>query len=173
MPPQDVWRWVEQTAIATAVREGSWLYPAVETVHILGVATLFGSISLLDLRLLGVSRALPLEPLARHALAVVRAAFAVQVASGSLLFAANAAALMVNPAFRTKMVLVVLGALNALLFHLGPMGHLLGAHGVASPGEGAGAGAGLPVPVATKAMAAVSLCLWTAVVVLGRLIAYV
>jgi hypothetical protein len=172
MPPQDVWRWLEHTTVATAVREGAWLYPAVEAVHLLGLATLYGSISLLDLRLLGVSRALPLQPLARHALAAVRAAFAVQVASGSLLFAANATTLVVNPAFRAKMALVILGALNALVFHLGPTRRLLGAGGWV-PGLPAPAGAALPVPPSARAMAAVSLCVWTAVVVLGRLIAYV
>jgi hypothetical protein len=168
MPSHPLWRSLEQTAIATAVREGAWLYPAVETLHILGVATLFGSISLLDLRLLGVSRALPVPALARHALAAVRAAFAVLLASGSLLFAANASALVVNPAFRPKMVLVLVGALNAAVFHLAPTRRLLGEGGAAgSPG------APRPVPLAAKALAAVSLCVWTAVVVLGRLIAYV
>lgn len=154
------WAWLEHTALATAVREGVWLYPAVETAHVLAVATLFGAIALLDARILGASRALPLDALARHALRPAYAAFAVLVVTGSLLFASDAAALSGNPAFRTKMVLVPLAVANALAFQAGWFRRLR----AESPAR---------APPAAKVFAAVSLGLWIAVVVCGRLIAYV
>jgi hypothetical protein len=156
-----LWSWLEATALATAVREGAWLYPAIETTHLLAVATLVGSIAVLDLRLLGVSRALPLDALARHVLPAVYGAFPVLVATGSLMFVSDASALVRNPAFRTKMILVLLAILNAGAFNLGAFQRLR-------------AGAGdRPVPAVAKAVAAASLLLWAAIVVCGRLIAYV
>lgn len=160
MPADGICAWLERTSLATVVREGAWLYPAIETVHILALATLFGSIALLDLRILGASRLLPLDALARHALRPVYAAFPVLVASGSLMFIADATALAENPAFRTKMVLVPLAALNALTFNIGWFRRLR-----ADPAT--------PVPRVAQVFAAASLGLWIAVIVCGRLIAYV
>jgi hypothetical protein len=160
MAPDGVLAWLERTALASAVREGVWLYPAVETLHVLALATLFGAIALLDARILGLARALPLDALARHALRPVHGAFAVLVVTGSLLFAADATALSANPAFRTKMVLVPLAVANALAFQAGPFRRLR-----AEPSA--------PVPPVAKAFAASSLALWIAVIVCGRLIAYV
>jgi hypothetical protein len=160
MPGATVWAALERTALATALREEAWLYPAVEATHLLGLAILFGGIALLDARILGATPALPLDPLARHVLRAVRAAFAVQVATGALLFVADASALAVNPAFRAKMVLVPLAVANALAFQAGWFRRLR-----ADPAA--------PVPIAAKAFAAASLALWATVIVCGRLIAYV
>ena len=156
----ELWLALERTAVATAVREGTWLYPAIQSAHVLGLATLFGSLAVLDLRLLGVSRALPVAPLARHALRAVHAAFIVLVVSGSLLFVADASALVSNPAFRAKMIVVPVAALNGLAFELR---HLRRADRL-----------GLEdAPPGGRPAAALSLVLWTLVIVLGRLIAYV
>jgi hypothetical protein len=152
--------WLERTAIASALREGAWLYPAVETAHILAVATLFGSVLLLDLRILGASRPVPLAALARHALRPVYAALPVIVATGSLMFVADASSLSANPAFRTKMALVPLALVNGLAFErrwLRPLRD--------DPRA--------TLPAAAKIAAAASLALWIAVLVCGRLIAYV
>ena len=159
LPDGEAWRWLERTELASAMREGVWLYPAVETVHILGLAALFGAILIVDLRILGVSRLLPLDALARHALRPVYVAFPALVATGSLMFASDASALVVNPAFRAKMVLVPLAVLNALAFELGWFRRLR-----AAPAT--------PVPALAKVFAGASLGLWSGVIVCGRLIAY-
>jgi hypothetical protein len=153
------WTSLERTAVASAVREGTWLYPAVETLHVLALATLFGSIVLLDARLLGASARLPLDVLARHARRPALAALAVLAITGALMFAADAAALVRNPAFRAKLVLVPLAVLNALALEVGWLRRLR-----ARPDA--------PVPRAARALAAASLALWAAVIVCGRLIAY-
>ena len=57
---------IEMSALGQAMRQWLWLYPAVETVHLVGVALLFGSIAVFDLRLLGLSRSIPLRRLAAH-----------------------------------------------------------------------------------------------------------
>lgn len=160
MPAATLWTSLERTALASAVREGTWLYPAIETVHVLALATLFGGIALLDARILGAARTIPLDALARHVLRPARVAFAVLVATGGLLFAADAAALVGNAAFQTKMVLVPLAVANALVFQAGWFGRLRRL------------GPAAPLPPVAKVFAAASLALWAAVIVCGRMIAY-
>ena len=46
-------QWLDQTAVGSTIRQSLWLFPAIETVHLLGMAALVGTITLLDLRLLG------------------------------------------------------------------------------------------------------------------------
>ncbi len=93
------------------------VYPALEVLHILGIALLLGSLVLLELRVWGLAIALPLEALARLALGVTAAGFALAAASGLLMFAANPAELLSNRYFVVKMGLLTLAGCNAVLFH--------------------------------------------------------
>ncbi len=130
-----------------------WAYPALEAVHITGIALLFGSLVVFELRMLGVARTLPPEALARLALPVSVGGFALAATSGLMLFAADAFDLLVNPAFRIKMVLLVLAGLNAAAFH---------------------ACGGLRCDGAARAVQLVSsIVLWLGIIVAGRMIAYV
>src|ERR687895_848472 len=81
---------LEASGLGQAMRQWLWLYPSVETVHIVGIGLLFGSIAILDLRLLGVSRAIPVRLLARHVLPWTAASFLLIVPSGFLMFSAHA-----------------------------------------------------------------------------------
>src|SRR6185295_7126821 len=94
-----------------------WLYPIVEIVHVTGIALLVGSIAMLDLRVLGLSRTLPLDRLARHILPWSLTGFVIIVLSGSMMFSAHATEFWGNPAFAVKMTLIALAGLNALWFH--------------------------------------------------------
>ena len=92
-------------------------YPALEVVHITGIALLLGSLVLLDLRVWGLAADLPLRPLARLSLSVTLAGFGLLVCSGLMMFAAQPAELVSNRAFLVKLVLVQLAGLNAAWFH--------------------------------------------------------
>ncbi len=92
-------------------------YPALEVLHITGIALLLGSLVLLDLRVWGLAPELPLRPLARLALKVTLAGFGLLVCSGLLMFSAQAAELVANRAFLLKLVLVQAAGLNAVWFH--------------------------------------------------------
>ena len=146
--------------LAAWIRGSPWAYPAVETVHIVALALLFGSIVLVDLRLLGVSRALPATDLLHHALPVSMLAFTLAAATGSLLFLTHADDLVGNRVFVLKMGLIMLAGINAAVFHAGA-----GA-GVRSWDSGSAA------PLAARVGAGVSLALWTGVIACGRWIAY-
>jgi hypothetical protein len=135
-----------------ALAAHAWAYPALEVAHIVGIALLLGNLVLLELRVWGAARELPLRALARAALGLAGAGFALVVASGLTMFAANPNELLANRAFLLKMGLVGLAGLNAGLFHARDgLGRL---DGVA------------------RAQTALSLGLWLAVIICGRWIAY-
>ena len=151
---------IERSALATAMRQELWLYPSVEILHILGFVTLVGSIAMLDLRLLGMSRTLPVRQLAKHLLPWTLGAFLVIVPTGLLMFMAHAGDFISNRAFVLKMTLIMAAGLNATAFHLGPF------RSVALWDTGAA------TPPAAKLHAAVSLAIWMGVIACGRLLAY-
>jgi hypothetical protein len=81
---------IEASAFAQAMRDSLWLYPAVLFAHILGIALLFGSIAVLDLRLIGISRKAPVKALAAQVLPWSAGSFLLILPSGLAMFAANA-----------------------------------------------------------------------------------
>lgn len=153
--------WLEESAPAAWVRESPWAYPAVETAHILGFTALVGAAVAFDLRLLGLSRALPAPAAARHLLGLSRWSLLAVVPSGLLLFATQATETWANPAFRAKLVLIAAAGLNALAFRLWTSRSI-------ERWEMAGG-----TPAGAKAAAVLSLLLWAGVIACGRFIAYV
>lgn len=137
----------------------SWVFPIVESVHILSFALLVGGIAVVDARLMGLLRHTAIAPLLKSALPISIAGFAGAVASGTLLFVANAGDLVANRAFAVKIALLMLAGLNAAWFHASAAREALSS--TASPGA------------AVRIAGATSLLLWSAVIVAGRMIAYV
>jgi hypothetical protein len=152
---------IERLPLAMAMRHELWLYPAVEIVHITGFVMLVGSILVLDLRLLGFSKALPVRLLARHTLPWSFCALLLIVPTGLLMFVAHAGDFISNPAFITKMSLLFCAATNAAMFHAGVF------RGVA------GWDSGVATPAAAKIHALISLLIWLGVLSCGRLLAYI
>jgi hypothetical protein len=146
------------TALARWLQTG-WVFPAVESVHLLSVALLVGSIAVVDLRLLGALRHVAIAPLLRSTLPVALAGFAGAVASGTLLFVANAGDLVGNRMFAAKLALLSLAGLNAAWFHASAVREALASTE--------------PPPASMRIAGAVSLLLWACTIVAGRLIAYV
>lgn len=152
--------WLKETAFATAVRESLWLYPIFEIVHLIGIALLVGAIAMTDMRLLGLSRELPVNRTARHLLPWVWVGFVLAVISGLALFSGFTTDYWVNTAFRIKLILIGIAGINAGLFHFRVYS------GVASWNEG------VPTPAVAKMFAFVSIALWFSIIAAGRLIAY-
>lgn len=151
---------IEMSALGVAMRQSYWLYPAVEVVHLAGIALLFGSIAVLDLRLLGLGRAIPARRLAGHVLPLSAASFALIIPSGLMLFVAHAGDLIGNPVFALKICLILAAGTNAAVFH-------------AAVFRGAGSwDVDAMPPPAARACAALSLLLWVSVIACGRLLAY-
>lgn len=149
------------TPFATAIRESEVTFPALETVHVLGLALMAGTIAIVDLRLLGVVLTqAPAPEIERRVVPATWAGFLLMAATGGLLFAAEAAKLPGNPAFQVKIALMGIAGVNVALFHLFLKRRL----------SGALPGARLPAPV--RASATASLLLWAGVIAAGRAIAY-
>jgi hypothetical protein len=152
--------WLAATPVAAAMREGVWLYPLVETVHIAGFSILVGAVAMFDLRVLGCARQLPVRGLGAHLLPWAAASLLLIVPAGLLLFASQPADFLGNPTFALKLALIATAGVNAALFHAGVY------RGVAAWDVAA------PAPRRAKAQAALSLLLWAGVIACGRLLAY-
>jgi hypothetical protein len=152
--------WLETTGFAAAMRQWLWLYPIVEIIHITGIALLVGSIAMFDLRLLGISRSLPVRALSHHLLPWTITGFVVVAVTGLMMFAAHATEFWQNPAFWVKLSLILLAGINALVFHLGVFRNVLCWN------------TNVPAPIAARTAAVASLVLWVGVIAGGRLLAY-
>ena len=128
------------------------VYPALEVLHIAGIALLLGSLVLLELRVWGLGAELPMAALARLSIAVSLTGFALVAASGLLMFAANPAELLSNRAFLLKLGLVTLAGVNALVFH--------------------GRGGLQRCDAVARGQTLVSTALWISAIICGRWIAY-
>lgn len=135
-----------------ALQSHPWAYPALEIVHIFGIALLLGNLVLLELRVFGRAEVLPLQPLARLALGIALAGFGLAAGSGLLMFASQPVELLANRAFTLKMLLIFAAGCNAAWFH----------------GRGSLALCDAPA----RAQLVLSTLIWLAVLACGRWIAY-
>jgi hypothetical protein len=150
--------WLQTTAVAKAVAENEILFPWIESVHVLAIVLVVGTISIVDLRLLGfASRDLRVRRVMRDVIPYTWGAFAVAAVTGSLMFASDAANYGHNFYFRGKLVLLALAGINMAVFHLFGIGNV----------ERWDTGTGY-TPVAAKAAATISLLVWITVVAFGR-----
>jgi hypothetical protein len=136
----------------SALLSSAWAYPALEVVHLSGIALLIGNLVLLELRVFGLGAALPVRELARLSLGLALAGFGLAAASGLLMFASQPAELLANRAFTLKMLLLLAAACNAGWFH--GRGSLHKLDGLA------------------RVQMLLSTLIWLAVLVCGRWIAY-
>jgi hypothetical protein len=154
--------WVEQTPVGAAVRQSLWLFPAIETVHLLGMTVLVGTAAAFDLRLLGWAlQRTPVSDLSRRLLPWTWVGFGLQVVTGALLFSSEAAKMYVNPAFRLKMLLICMAGMQALIFQV------VAGRNLAAWDERAA------VPVMARIGGLISILLWIGVVAAGRWIGFI
>ncbi len=107
--------WLQASALGHAMREsGVWTYGVVNLVHILGVASLFGSVLVLDLRLLGVWRNVALAAISKPTVPIAATGFVVAALSGLGLLATKATEYVGNPFLYIKFPAIFLGILNVI-----------------------------------------------------------
>jgi hypothetical protein len=136
-------------------------YPIIETFHVIALSLVFGTILVVDLRLLGfASMSRPFTRVAHDLLRVTWAGFALAVVTGVLLFVPNAGSLYMNLPFQIKMILLLLAGFNMFVFEL-ITARNVGTWDLTSPPPNSARIAGL-----------LSITLWTAVLVCGRLIGF-
>jgi hypothetical protein len=154
-------RWLASTRGSISLHQSLYMYPLVESVHVLTLCVFVGMSVMLDLRLLGLTlRNIPVTEITRRLLPWMQAGFVVMLASGLLLFYAIPVRSYQNVFFRAKLIFLVLAGLNAWYFHRGVY---------RTVGQWDADGS---APRAARTAGAVSLLLWAAIIVAGRLIAY-
>jgi hypothetical protein len=150
--------WLQSTSIASAIGENEILFPWIESVHVLAIVLVVGTIWIVDLRLLGIaSRDVVVRRVLRDVVPYTWGAFVIAALTGSLLFSSDAVHYAHNRLFEAKLVLLALAGLNMAAFHL------IGVRDI----ERWDTAKGHP-PFAARAAGAISLVLWIGVVALGR-----
>ena len=156
-----IFHWLESGSISAAVRESAWVFPAVESVHVIAITLVVGSILIVDLRVLGwASRQERVTDITRSILPWTWGVFCVAAISGFTLFAAKAHTYFANLNFQIKMVLMAMAFVNMLVFHLVPFRSVRSWD------------IGRPAPFPAKLACGVSLTLWVLIVAMGRWIGF-
>ena len=153
--------WLEASGLATRIRDSNYLFPLIESAHVVGLALVFGTIAIIDLRLLGIaSTQRSFRLMASDILKWTWAAFALTALTGSLMFITNAPVYYHNFFFRAKMLLLALSGVNMLVFELTAGRTIHGWDRAPS------------APRAGKAVAALSLVMWISIIFMGRMIGF-
>jgi hypothetical protein len=161
MEISEVLKSIENTDIASSIRNSLYLFPMLESIHVVGLAIVFGTIATIDLRLLGLaSTHRPFRTMASDILKWTWIAFAITFVTGGLMFTTNATVYFHNPVFQAKMALLLLSGINMGIFEM-TCGRTTRQWDT-SPSP----------PAAAKTAAIISLTLWISVIFLGRWIGF-
>lgn len=151
--------WASASFVGEAMRNIFWMWPFMENLHFLGLSFLFGALLVIDLRVLGVAKTIPMRG-AMKLIPLVLIAFAVNLVTGICFFAGDPYRYIYNLSFQWKMGMILIAGVNALWFWFGEHAKLVQLAN------------GQQAEVSAKVIAALSLLIWTLVIVLGRLIPY-
>ena len=157
MSEAEVLQWIKDFPVGAAVRQSRWLFALGETLHFIGLCLMVGGLLIVDLRLLGYIRSIPMRA-ALAFLPFVIVGFVINLVTGIEFFMTDPFMYWPNPAFKLKMFIILLGGLNALVFAAMEHRHVL----VLGKDEHTS-------PLA-KVTACASLAIWLVVILLGRLL---
>lgn len=156
-----LWESLEASSLGVYIAESTWAFPTIETLHVIAIVTVVGSIAIMDLRLLGIaSRDNAVTAVSRDTLPLTWIAFLCAAITGLLLFVSKASTYMANPWFLSKMALLACAGLNMVIFHS------VGWKSVRAWDVNT------PVPQAGKVAGALSLIFWALVIFCGRTIGF-
>ena len=158
---QAFWQSVANWPLSQYIASSTWAFPTFETIHVIAIVTVIGTVLVMDLRLLGLaSNSSRVTEVSGDTLRWTWVAFVVAACSGGLLFISKATDYMVNPFFLWKMGLILVAGVNMLVFHA-----------LTWPSVGAW-DSGRAAPRSAKIAGALSLLLWIVVVVVARAIGF-
>ena len=153
--------WLQKTALAIHIRDSLLLFPLLEATHVIGLAIVVGTVVIIDLRLLGLATThRAFSRLGADTLPWTLGGFGIAAVTGGLMFSTNATVYFHNTWFRAKVLLLVLAAMNAILFELTARRTIVDWDLRRS------------TPPVARAIAAMSLVIWIGVIVAGRMIGF-
>jgi hypothetical protein len=154
-------QWLDSTRLNAVLRESTWMFPTLDTIHTLGIVLVAGTIMLVDLRLLGLGlRGEPVSDVVARIVPWTLWGFGFMFVTGGLLFCSEAVKLYHSPAFQIKIVLLALAGINALIFHRTIYLDVANWDPAAV------------VPARARLAGLLSLLFWIAIIAAGRAIAY-
>ncbi len=160
-PTNALMQMLYDSGVASAIRESGSLFPMLESLHVLMIAVVVGTIAIVDLRLLGIaSHRRGARQLTLDMLPFTWGAFVLALVSGSLLFVSNATKYFDSMPFRFKLLTILIAGINMAIFHVTAYRKI---------GEWDDR---LPTPPAARIAGFTSLTLWIVIVFLGRWIGY-
>lgn len=156
-----LWQSLEASSLGSFVAGSAWAFPTLESIHVIAIVTVVGTIAIMDLRLLGLASGRSrVTAISNETLPWTWGAFALAAMTGLLLFVSKATAYAVNPYFQIKMVLLALAGLNMAILHVTAW------RTVGSWDDGQA------VPMAAKVAGGLSLFFWLLVIFFGRAIGF-
>jgi hypothetical protein len=159
--PTNIWESIEYSPLGISIAESLWAFPTIETLHVIALVTVLGTLLVMDLRMLGLaSTAVPVRKVSEDTLKWTWMAFVLAAITGTLLWISKAHSYMINPYFLTKMGVMALAGLNMLYFHFVTYKTVDQWDTLASP------------PTAVKLSAVLSLVMWVVIVFCGRAIGF-
>lgn len=158
---QSLWQSLEASPVGTYIAESSWAFPTIESIHVIALVTVVGTIAIMDLRLLGAaSRDTAVTLMSRDTLPFTWGAFVLAAITGSLLFVSKATSYAHNPYFIAKMISMALAGLNMAIFHSSTWKTVTKWDSDCA------------IPLGGKIAASLSLFFWVLVVFFGRAIGF-
>jgi hypothetical protein len=155
-------QWLAETSWSVGIRESTWTYPIIESVHVLSLCLFLGLAMLWDFRLLGITlKRVPVSEVSARLFPWMVGGFVLMVLSGVGLFTSDPVRFYGNIFFRVKAVALVLAGINAFMFHNSRAGKTIVDWDLATV-----------TPSRAKSAGVISLVLWAVIVVTGRFIAY-
>ena len=159
--PTNLWERLEYSGFGIYIAESTWAFPTLETLHVIALVTVLGTIFVMDLRMLGLtSNKFAVTKLAKDTLPWTWGAFVLAAITGGMLFVSKATSYVINPYFLWKMAMIALAGLNMMYFHFITWRTVDHWDRDAS------------LPFAVKLAAALSLIFWLLVVFFGRAIGF-
>ena len=159
--PTNIWERIEYSGVGTYIAESTWAFPTLETLHVIALVTVLGTIFVVDLRMLGLtSNKFAVTKTANDTLPLTWGAFVLATITGLLLFVSKASSYVINPYFLWKMAMLALAGLNMMYFHFITWRTVDHWDRDAS------------MPVSVKVAGALSLFFWLLVVFFGRAIGF-
>ena len=156
-----IWQNIQSSTLGDTIAESTWMFPTIETIHVIALVMVVGTISIMDLRMIGVaSRDVAITQVSKDTLPYTWAAFVLAAITGLLLFTSKAQDYVNNPYFKFKLVFMALAGFNMMYFHF--FTYRTVEHWDRDPS----------VPFAVKLAGFLSLGFWLAVVFCGRLIGF-
>jgi hypothetical protein len=153
--------WLTHIGLQRVVDHYAWIVPTCQPVHFFGLSLLMGGVVMLDIRMLGIGKGLPISQLNRL-IPLAVTGFVINIITGLLLFSGDPSMFSHNIAFGFKMLFILLAGINVLLFYVTGTSRTVEALG---PGDDA--------PLSAKLIAAASLFFWVGVMFWGRMLPFI